>query len=241
QWQRLVPRSWEIIPNSVSIAVQYGSLHMPHENRWRRYNELQQLAYFAVVFIMAPLQIITGLAMAPAVGNRLRRFSILLHRQRARSLHFLNLLCFLGFILIHVTFVFITGFRKNFNHIVFGTDEGSWNGFIWGMVGIGVIVLVWIAATWITMHRSRLVQRVGRLIVGRVTFLMEWFSPNSQYRERDISPHLWPNGTLPKRELWDRLLQKGSQRCTLKVLGKVAHPQEFTVDQLREIGFRAQI
>jgi len=241
QWQRLVPRSWDIIPSAVSTAVQYGSMNMPHENAWVRYNALQQLAYFAVVFIMAPLQIVTGLAMAPAVGNRLRRFSMLLHRQRARSIHFLNLLCFLGFILIHVSIVFITGFRTNFNHIVLGTDVGTWTGFIWGLVGIGVIVLVWIAATWITMHRPRLLQRVGRRLVGWATFLMEWFSPNSQYKEKNISPHFWPNGTLPKRELWDRLLQKGAQRCTLKILGKVAHPQEFTIDQLRKIGFREQI
>jgi DMSO/TMAO reductase YedYZ molybdopterin-dependent catalytic subunit len=102
-------------------------------------------------------------------------------------------------------------------------------------------VVVWIAATWITMRHSRLVQRVGRMIVGRVTFLMEWFSPNSQYKESDISPYFWPNGSLPKREQWNRLLQNGAKGCTLKVFGKVAHPQEFTVDQLREIGFREQI
>src|SRR5262245_5380907 len=237
QWQRLVPRSWDIIPSAVSTAVQYGSMNMPHENAWVRYNALQQLAYFAVVFIFAPLQILTGLAMAPAVGNRLRRFSILLHRQRARSIHFLGLLSFLSFILIHVTMVFITGFRTNFNRIVLGTDEGNWHGFLWAVVGIGVIVLVWIGATWITMHRPRLLQRVGRRLVGWATFLMEWFSPNSQYKEKNISPHFWPNGTLPKRELWDRLLQKGPQGCTLKVLGKVAHPQELTVEQLRNIGF----
>src|SRR5215813_9925905 len=153
QWQRLVPRTWEIIPNAASTAVQYASLHMPHENGWVRYNALQQLAYFATVFVVPPLQILTALAMAPAVGNRLRRFSMLLHRQRARSLHFLGLLCFLGFILIHVTMVFITGFRTNFNRIVLGTDEGTWDGFIWGMIGIGVIALVSIAATWITMNR----------------------------------------------------------------------------------------
>src|SRR5262249_18448233 len=235
QWQRLVPRTWEIIPNAASIAVQYASLHMPHENGWVRYNALQQLAYFTAVFIVPPLQVLTALAMAPAVGNRLRRFSILLNRQRARSIHFFGLLFFLGFILVHVTMVFVTGFRRNFNHIVMGTDEGNWIGFVWGLVGIGVIALVWIAATWISTHRPRLVQRAGRLIVGRVTLLMEWFSPNSEYKEEEISPFFWPNGTLPKRELWDRLLQKGPQGCTLKVFGKVAHPQEFTVDQLRGI------
>jgi methionine sulfoxide reductase catalytic subunit len=241
QWQRLIPRTWEVIPNAVSCAIQYGSLRMPHENGWVRYNALQQFAYFAAVFIAAPLQILTGLAMAPAVGNRLRRFSILLHRQRARSLHFLGVLFFLQFVLVHVTMVFVTGFRRNFNHIVMGTDEGSWEGFTWGLVGLGVIAIVWITATWITMNRSRLVQRVGRLIVGRIAFLMEWFSPNSQYKESDISPYFWTNGTLPKRELWDRLLQRGPQGCTVKVFGKVTLPQEFTVDQLREIGFREQI
>lgn len=241
QWQRLIPRTWEVIPNAASCAIQYASLRMPHENGWVRYNALQQFAYFAAVFIAAPLQILTGLAMAPAVGNRLRRFSILLHRQRARSMHFLGVLFFLQFVLIHVTMVFVTGFRRNFNHIVMGTDEGNWEGFTWGLVGLGVIALVWIAATWITMNRSRLVQRVGRLIVGRITFLMEWFSPNSQYKESDISPYFWTNGTLPKHELWDRLIQRGPQGCTVKVFGKVALPQEFTVDQLREIGFREQI
>ena len=151
------------------------------------------------------------------------------------------MLFFLQFILIHVTMVLVTGFRKNFNHIVMGTDEGNWEGFSWGLVGLGVIALVWFAATWITMHRSRLVQRVGRLIVGRITFLMEWFSPNSQYKDSDISPYFWTNGTLPKHELWDRLIQRGAQGCTVKLFGKVALPQEYTVDQLREIGFREQI
>jgi DMSO/TMAO reductase YedYZ molybdopterin-dependent catalytic subunit len=45
----------------------------------------------------------------------------------------------------------------------------------------------------------------------------------------------------PKRKLWDRLLQNGPQGCTLKVLGKVAHPKELTIDELRKIGFREQI
>jgi DMSO/TMAO reductase YedYZ molybdopterin-dependent catalytic subunit len=70
---------------------------------------------------------------------------------------------------------------------------------------------------------------------------MEWFSPNSQYKESDISPYFWTNGTLPKQELWDCLLQRGPQGCAVKVFGKVALPQEFTVDQLRKIDFREQI
>jgi methionine sulfoxide reductase catalytic subunit len=37
QWQRLVPRTLEVIPNAVSTAIQYCSLRLPHENGWVRY------------------------------------------------------------------------------------------------------------------------------------------------------------------------------------------------------------
>ena len=42
----------------------------PEPNGFYSYNPLQQLAYFAVVFIMAPLSMLSGIAMSPAVVNR---------------------------------------------------------------------------------------------------------------------------------------------------------------------------
>jgi thiosulfate reductase cytochrome b subunit len=64
QWMRLVPTTWEIFPNALSSALQYASLNWPHENGWVNYNSLQQLAYFTIVFIAAPLAILTGLRMS---------------------------------------------------------------------------------------------------------------------------------------------------------------------------------
>jgi hypothetical protein len=52
--------------------VHYANFHFPPEpNGFYGYNALQQLAYFATIFIMAPLSILTGMAMSPALVNRL--------------------------------------------------------------------------------------------------------------------------------------------------------------------------
>ena len=157
------------------------------------------------MFIAAPLRILTGFTRA---GSRqpLARFSILLHRERCPSLHFLGALFFNQFILIHVTMGWSPASENSSTISGRGRTRGTGRLFL-GRPGSVIIALLWFAATWITMHRSRLVHRVGRLIVGRITFLMEWFSPNRQYKDSDISPYFWTNGTLPEYESWDRLIQ----------------------------------
>src|SRR5699024_1776376 len=79
-WIRLVPTSWDVFPNALSVAIQYLSLDWPLENGWYVYNSLQLLAYFVTVFVAAPLALITGLGMSPALSTRMRwissRFSI---------------------------------------------------------------------------------------------------------------------------------------------------------------------
>ena len=63
QWMRLVPLHWDVIPNAISVSIQYLSLSWPTENGWVNYNSLQLIAYFVTVFIAAPLALITGLGM----------------------------------------------------------------------------------------------------------------------------------------------------------------------------------
>ena len=65
-WMRLVPTSWDVFPNAASAALQYASLQWPLENGWVNYNSLQLLAYFSIVFLAAPLAIVSGLRMSPA-------------------------------------------------------------------------------------------------------------------------------------------------------------------------------
>ncbi len=53
--------------------MHYVTLHLPPEpDAFYRYNALQQLAYFAAVFILAPLSLASGTSMSPALLNRFK-------------------------------------------------------------------------------------------------------------------------------------------------------------------------
>ena len=120
QWLRLVPVSWSILPDAWNIFVHYATFNMPAEpDGFYHYNALQQLAYFAVVFIMAPMAMLTGLAMSPAIESRFHWYPKLFgNRQSARSIHFLIMISFVAYIIIHVTMVASTGLVRNMNHII---------------------------------------------------------------------------------------------------------------------------
>ncbi|MEO9190543.1 MAG: hypothetical protein ABI224_11175, partial [Acetobacteraceae bacterium] len=130
QWLRLVPTTWTVFPNALSMLIQYWSLHFPGDQSWTRFNALQQLIYFFTVFIAAPVQIFTGLMQSPAIANRLGWLGRPINRQRARTLHFLGLLWFVFFILVHGVFVFISAARPSLNEMWAGVHDNSWEG-VW--------------------------------------------------------------------------------------------------------------
>ncbi len=113
----------------------------------------------------SPLAILSGIAMSPAVVNRFpwyaKRFG---GRQSARSIHFLTMLSFVAFLVVHVTLVVMTGFVRNMNHIVMGTDDQSRTGMILGFVGIGVVVLSWIVAHYVSWFYPRRLQHMQKFI-----------------------------------------------------------------------------
>src|SRR5665213_1192420 len=149
QWRRLVPQSTLVPLQAWNTFVHYATLHVPPEpDGYYGYNALQQIAYFAVVFVFGPTAILSGIAMSPAVVNRFPWYAkVFGGRQSARSIHFLTMLGFFGLIVVHVTLVVMTGFVRNMNHIVMGTDDPHNHlGMILGLAGIGVVLLTWIGA-----------------------------------------------------------------------------------------------
>jgi len=78
QWRRIIPTSWDVFPDALSTLIQYASLNWPVESGWVSYNGLQLLAYFVTVFVAAPLALVTGLGMSPALSTRFRRISSVL-------------------------------------------------------------------------------------------------------------------------------------------------------------------
>ena len=105
---------------------------------------------------MAPLSILTGMAMSPALVNRWPAYTRLVGgRQGARSSHFLVLIGFIGFVVVHVGLVVLTGFKRNMNHIVLGTDDLKPAGMILGLLGIAAVVLSWVVAHYISWFFPR--------------------------------------------------------------------------------------
>ena len=156
-WARIVPTSWEVIPNAISAALQYLTLEWPVEHGWVNYNSLQQLMYFTVVFIAAPLATVSGLRMSqwwPAHAGRLNK---VYPAALARAVHFPVMLFFVVFVIVHVVLVFATGALRNLNHMFAGTDLVNWVGFAWFAVGMLVTALVtWAARPMILAPIARL-------------------------------------------------------------------------------------
>ncbi len=242
RWERLVPTSWDVLPNALSALIQYLSLNWPVENGFVAYNSLQLIAYFVTVFVAAPLALITGLGMSPALSTRFRRVSTIFSIQTARSLHFLALVWFLVFIVIHVFFVFTTGLLTNLNHIHAGRDDQSWIGL--GLFAASMVVLIvgWVAATPFTIRHPRVVQRVGQAVVGPIQHLFEHVDPKpGQYSEKDISPYLWHNGQYPDSDEYKALFDGHFADYRLHINGLVDHPVDLDLARLRGLPHHEQI
>jgi DMSO/TMAO reductase YedYZ molybdopterin-dependent catalytic subunit/thiosulfate reductase cytochrome b subunit len=243
-WRRLVPASWQIVPDAWAVFVHYATFHLPPEpNGFYHYNPLQQLSYFGVVFILAPLAIISGPSMSPALTNRFKWYPKLPgNRQVGRSLHFLVMCAFVIFVVGHVTMVAITGFVRNMNHIVVGTDDTGLTGVYLGLTGVGVIIAVNALANWLAWRQPRLVQHVAKAIVTPVmSLLLNRAAPQAEFRREDISPFLWANGKVPNCEEWKTLAANNFKEYRLKVYGLVENPMELSLDDLRAMGKKSQI
>jgi methionine sulfoxide reductase catalytic subunit len=242
QWRRVVPTSWAVFPNAVSVLIQYLSLHWPTENGWVAYNSLQLLAYFITIFVAAPLALITGLGMSPALSTRFKRISKVLSIQTARSLHFLVLVWFLFFIVMHVTLVFTTGLLNNLNHIYAARNDDSWVGFSIFAISMVVVIVGWVAATPFTLRHPRVVQQVGFALIGPAQRLFEHVdSTPGEYTEQDISPYFWHNGQYPDSDEYTALLADNFVDYRLRINGLVDNPVDLSLVQLRALAHHEQI
>ena len=244
QWKRLVPTSWQIVPDAWAVFVHYATLHLPPEpNGFYHYNALQQLAYFGVVFVLAPLAMLTGPSMSPAFTARFTWYPRLPgNRQIGRSIHFLIMCVFVVFVIGHVTMVALTGFVRNMNHIVVGTDDANPIGLYLGLAGVAVVVVTNVFANWMAWRHPRAVQHAAKAIVSPVMgFLLDRRAPVAEFGREDISPFFWVNGNMPTCDEWKRLAAGDFKVYRLKVYGQVENPVELSLDELRALQKKTQI
>lgn len=85
------------------------------------YQPLQRAAYLAVIFVLSPLMIWSGLAMSPAVTSVFPALvTVLGGHQCARTIHFFGAIALLLFLFLHVAMVWRAGFRAHVTAMITG-------------------------------------------------------------------------------------------------------------------------
>ena len=96
-------------------------LRLNFEHGTGKFNFLQKLAYGAVIGVMLPLMIATGIAMSPGMdANWPWIIDLFGGRQSARSIHFLIAWGLLGFLLLHIVLVLLSDPLRQLHDMISG-------------------------------------------------------------------------------------------------------------------------
>ena len=106
------------IPHSIWEHIR---LRFPKGNEARHYNVLQKLTYLAIIFIVIPVMVLTGMTMSPGLDARFHFLAPLFGgRQTARTIHFVLAFGLVAFAFIHIALVILSGFANNMRSMITG-------------------------------------------------------------------------------------------------------------------------
>ena len=93
----------------------------PRGDAAKRYNVLQKLAYIAVIFVLLPLMVVTGITMSPGIDSAAPWLPELFGgRQSARTIHFITATLLVLFVVVHVAEVLISGVFNEMRSMITG-------------------------------------------------------------------------------------------------------------------------
>ncbi|MEZ5499491.1 MAG: cytochrome b/b6 domain-containing protein [Steroidobacteraceae bacterium] len=107
----LSPRASELHPRHLWHDIkQHALLRFPTGAAALRYNILQKLAYLAVLVLLLPVLVLTGMTMSPGLNAAWPwLLDVFGGRQSARSLHFMGALLMVLFVVVHLLMVLLAG------------------------------------------------------------------------------------------------------------------------------------
>jgi len=118
----------DLLPGKADLAhlpreiLDHFQLKFPRGEAAKRYNGLQKLAYFFVIVILGPLVVLTGLTMSPTMDSAFPGLLWLFGgRQTARTIHFICAFSFLGFFIVHIVMVILSGTWNNLRSMITGS------------------------------------------------------------------------------------------------------------------------
>lgn len=118
----LAPKAEEFSPRHLGQEVlDHARLRFPEGEKARHYNSLQKLTYLAVIVVLLPLMVLTGLTMSPGVDAAVPVLvEIFGGRQTARTLHFITASGLVLFVVVHVAMVILSGTWNNIRSMITG-------------------------------------------------------------------------------------------------------------------------
>ena len=244
QWRRLIPTNWDILPAAWQSFLTFATFHIPPESAFHPYDPLQQLTYAAIVFLIAPMMILTGLCMSPAFIARFPWYPKLFGgRQVARSLHFIGLVILLSYILLHVILVLVVHFFNNIGNMVFGDPRyhPELAAAIASLGLVGIFVFHVVATKWtrrdqrsFQIYGDRILEPVLRALFGRLR-------SRQHYDASDITPEHRVNGYPPVSPEYRALAQLNFRDWRLDIRGLVKRPLSLSLEDLRRFPKQEQI
>jgi thiosulfate reductase cytochrome b subunit len=116
-WRDLVP-SWRQVRAIGRTIWHHLKLTFPRE---RDYNVLQKLTYLAMVVLVLPLAVLTGLTMSPGINALVPWLvDVFGGRQTARTIHFICATLIVLFVIVHVLLVLVSGLWNNLRSMITG-------------------------------------------------------------------------------------------------------------------------
>ncbi|MGI8553935.1 MAG: molybdopterin-dependent oxidoreductase [Dehalococcoidia bacterium] len=241
EWRRLIPTTAAVFPHAWEDLRTYLTFHLPLAGN--PYNALQQLTYAAVIFLLSPFSVATGAAMSPAIAARFPRYTrVFGGRQAARSLHFLSLLAFIAFTIVHTAMVVAHGLPEEWGKIVLGVSEGHrTHAIIIGITGILIIILIHTIATLGSRRWPRRVQHLLEVVDPLRRLFFHHLASRQHYERRDISAYFWINGLPPKDPVYDALAEDHFAKWRLEVGGLVEQSLQLSLADLEQMPRQSQI
>lgn len=237
QWHRYWPYSWSIFAEAWNDIVTYASFNLPPLLPGEPLDAIQKLTYAAVIFVLAPFQILTGAAQSPAIEARFPRYVRLFGgRQAARSLHFLGLVAFVVFIAIHLAMVFCWGWGRLTALMIFGSVRNADWATGLSLLIIAAIVAVHIAATvWSRRSPSSVRRVLGALISVPREDLLRRLDSRQNYPVRMLSTEHRVNGKPPTAEYYKVMAVHNFVDWRLRVGGLVEQPTTLDLAGVRAL------
>ncbi len=118
----LAPARRDLSPRHLWHEIlDHARLRFPEGEQAKHYNALQKLTYLAVIVILLPTMLLTGLTMSPGFDAIVPTLvDIFGGRQSARTIHFMTATLLVLFVLVHVAMVVLSGTWNNMRSMITG-------------------------------------------------------------------------------------------------------------------------